>query len=86
MLTCSWKESFGVECPSCGAQRSIEALYHGHVTESLSYFPALIPFAILIFLAAIHIIWPRKTNVKWLLYSMFLTAGLMLGNWISKLF
>lgn len=85
MIRCSWKESFGVECPACGAQRSFLELIHGHIWESIVLFPALLPFLAVVIIATIHLIRPFKTAPKWIIRLILLTGVLMASNWIIKL-
>lgn len=85
MVSCSWKEHFGVECPGCGAQRSFLELIHGHVWESIALFPALLPFIAAVLIATVHLIRPIKSGPKWIVRLMLLTGILMLGNWVIKI-
>lgn len=85
MLPCSWKESFGIECPTCGAQRSIEYLLKGDVVASMIAFPALIPLLLTIIFAAIHLFRPQRVPAKWIAMTFSFSAVLMLVNWIVKL-
>lgn len=44
----------GFQCPSCGTQRAIHALAHGHIVEALSYnyfFVLSVPYALMAVLA-----------------------------------
>ena len=86
MLTCSWKEHFGVECPGCGAQRSFLALLEGELVESLLLFPALLPFMAVVIIATIHIIRPFNAAPKWIIRLIILTGILMVGNWVVKIY
>jgi hypothetical protein len=85
MIPCSWKESFGIECPSCGAQRSFLELMHGHLLESIVLFPALLPLIAVGIITIIHIIHPLKKGPYWIVRLFALSAVLMFGNWIFKL-
>lgn len=84
MLQCSWKETFGIECPGCGAQRSVVELIHGNLWESLHLFPALIPLLITIVLAILVIFDLVKINPIWIARFFGLTAFLMFGAWLAK--
>ena len=46
---CLIKQATGVPCPSCGTTRAIDALLHGHFTESV----LLNPFGLLVFMAMV---------------------------------
>jgi hypothetical protein len=85
MISCSWKETFGIDCPSCGAQRSFLELMHGHLLESLQLFPALLPLMAVAVLTIIQLIRPMKKGPYWIVRLFALSAVLMLGSWIFKL-
>lgn len=36
-VKCLWRVATGTLCPSCGTQRALYALTHGHLAEALSY-------------------------------------------------
>lgn len=85
MIPCSWKETFGIECPSCGAQRSFLELIHGHIIESIVLFPALLPLIAVGILMVVHILRPMKKASLWIVRLFVLSAVLMLGNWVWKM-
>lgn len=85
MLSCSWKETLGIECPSCGAQRSFEELLHGHFWESIQLFPALFPLIAVVILAIIHLIRPFSSGPTWIVRLFAFSAILMFGNWTLKM-
>lgn len=86
MITCSWKETFGIECFFCGFQRSIYALLEGDLLQSFIYFPALLPFIFTISFATFHILKHVKNGHKVILTSFIITVTLMLTNFAVKLF
>lgn len=85
MLPCSWKRYLGIECPSCGAQRSFLELVQGEVVDSFLLFPALIPLLIVIILTIIHLIKPSVLRPIWIVRFFVLTASVMLVSWLIKL-
>ena len=85
MIPCSWKEQFGVDCPSCGAQRSFLELLTGNVLESVVLFPALIPFIALILFTGLHFIFNFKHGARVILVLFVLCIFLMLLNFVIKL-
>ena len=85
MLPCSWKETFGIDCPGCGAQRSLAELFRGNFLESLYLFPALIPLLITLVLSALIVFKLVKINPIWIARFFGLTAFLMFGAWLAKL-
>jgi Protein of unknown function (DUF2752) len=86
MFACSWKQHLGIECPGCGAQRSFLELINGNILESIRLFPALIPLISTFVLTAIIIAKPSAFHPKWIVRFFSLSAFLMLGNWIIKLY
>ena len=49
-IQCPWRMLTGTQCPSCGFQRALNALAHGHVCQALSYnyfFILSIPYALI---------------------------------------
>jgi len=85
MIPCSWKETFGVECPACGTQRSFFALTQGDLIDSIVLFPALLPMIALVTITIIHLIKPFQSAPKWIIRLVILTGILMVGNWILKM-
>jgi hypothetical protein len=66
LLPCAYKSLFGIDCPICGAQRSLLLLLQGKFVESLyMYFP-LIPILSLIIIAPFRILQPRWISRKFL--------------------
>lgn len=86
MLPCSWKEYFGVECPTCGAQRSFLELISGNFLESIFLFPALIPFLAVVVLTILHLIHKRLVHPKWIVVLFSITVIVLLVSWIVKFF
>ena len=85
MIPCSWKEQFGVDCPSCGAQRSFIELLGGDLLESILLFPALIPFLGMVVFTALHFIFKFKHGARVILVLFVLCIFLMLLNFVIKL-
>ncbi|MDR1653114.1 MAG: DUF2752 domain-containing protein [Prevotellaceae bacterium] len=55
MLTCPSKYLTGIDCPGCGFQRSIVALFEGRLWESLTLYPATIPFFVCLIFTLLHL-------------------------------
>jgi len=84
MFQCSWKETFGIECPGCGAQRSFVELIHGNISESIHLFPALIPLLATIILAGLIVFKVVRANPIWIARLFGLTAAIMFTTWVVK--
>ena len=85
MLTCLSKYYFGVECPGCGAQRSLVCLCRGEFLDSLALFPALIPFMVFMVVSVLSLIKPLNLNLKWVLVTAITTFSIMFGHYIMKI-
>src|ERR1700744_3922600 len=46
LIPCPFKKLTGIDCPGCGFQRSIMALFRGDLSSSLHLYPAAIPIII----------------------------------------
>lgn len=61
MPKCIMKLITGYQCPSCGTQRSLHALLHGHLTQALRYNYFFI-ISIPLFVIAMYAFWGIKKN------------------------
>jgi len=72
MLPCAYKYFFGIDCPICGAQRSMLLLLQGNLIESFKIYPPLIFLLALIFFAIAYLIFPKIIKTKFLKqYAVF---------------
>jgi len=72
MLPCAYKYFFGIDCPICGAQRSMLLLLQGNFIESFKTYPPLIFLLTFIFFAIAYLIFPKIVKVKFLKqYAVF---------------
>ena len=85
MLPCNWKTDFGIECPTCGFQRSFIELIHGHVGESIKLFPATIPFLITLVILIFHLRFKWKHGARFIVWSFAASAFLIASNYFLKL-
>lgn len=68
MIACPSKHFFSLDCPGCGMQRSILALFEGDFAGSLSLYPATIPIFTLLMYTAVHLKFDFKYGaaiIKW---------------------
>jgi len=85
MINCSWKEHWGIDCLTCGFQRSFLQLIEGNFIKSIETFPATIPFLLTIVLLGLHL-WRKYKNGSNAIVVMFsLTSVLIVANYIVKL-
>ncbi|MCK5441275.1 MAG: DUF2752 domain-containing protein [Maribacter sp.] len=85
MLPCLNKKLFGIECPGCGAQRSVSLLFQGEFVEAFQMYPAIYTIIPLLgFLLADNFFSIRYAN-RIIIALMILSVILMLGNYILKI-
>jgi hypothetical protein len=85
MITCNWKQEFGVDCLTCGLQRSIELLLKGEFIESFYMFPATMPLLLTFVIVILHI-WKRfNQGHKWIISMFSLSAVMILINFSIKM-
>lgn len=82
LLPCTFKQCFGVDCPTCGMQRAFIELLKGNLTTSLSYHWALIPTLTLFTFLLLHLKFgfSRGTLVLKVLFGV--NVGVIILNYI----
>jgi hypothetical protein len=85
VLECSFKKHIGVECMGCGFQRSLEALFHGDLLQSIQLFPATIPLISTVIFTILHLVFRFKLGHRWIVFLFALSASLMLIHFILKI-
>lgn len=84
-MECSWKSTFGVDCLTCGFQRSIKLLSEGRFWDSILMFPAAIPLIVTLILLVLHLYFRFKRGAQYILFSFSFTALLIVVNFSLKL-
>lgn len=85
MLPCFYKKFLGFECPGCGMQRSIIALFRGELYESFLLYPPLFFIILLLVLLIIHLIFKLKHGANILKWMFILNAIVIIISFIIKL-
>jgi hypothetical protein len=85
LLPCPFKKLTGVDCPGCGFQRSVIALFKGDIVTSLHFYPATIPiiFTSLFVALAIRFRIDNRHFVKKTLY--IITGSVIMVSYIYKI-
>jgi hypothetical protein len=84
MLTCPSKKFLHLECPGCGLQRSVIALFRGDIQSSLSLYPATIPMLALLVLVALHLRFDFRYGAVAIKYLQLGVAIIVLVFYIYK--
>ena len=84
MLSCPYKEYFGMDCLGCGMQRSFIALLKGDFVSSFYHYPALIPMILMFMFLIVHLIFKFKSGGTWLKYMFIFVVAIVVINFILK--
>jgi hypothetical protein len=85
MLTCPFKFLTGADCPGCGLQRSIAALFDGRFLDCITLYPATIPFLICLIFTALHLKFDFRHGAKIIVALYVFTAVTVVGFYIFKI-
>ncbi len=85
LLACPFKLYSGIDCPGCGLQRSILALFRGSFLESFKLYPATIPIIFILVFTFIHLKWDFKFGAQLIKIVFSGIAVIILINYIYKI-
>ncbi len=85
MLPCAYKYFFGIDCPVCGAQRSVLLLMQGNFVESFRMYPPLIFLFALIFFAVVYLLFPSVIKAKFLKQFAVFVLIIIVINYAYKI-
>ena len=86
LLTCPFKYLFGLDCPGCGFQRSILALFRGELLMSLKLYPPTPLIIILVIITAIHLKFELKNGAYFIKMIYIGITLIMVTNYLYKIF
>ena len=86
LLTCPSKHFFYVDCPGCGLQRSILALFEGDLVKSLQLYPATIPILFCFIFTALHLKFNFKQGAEIIKWSYILSVTIILISYFYKMY
>ena len=85
LIPCFYKKFFGVECPGCGMQRSIIALFKGDFQDSFLLYPPLGLLVTLLALLIIHILFDLKYGAQMLKWLFIVNVIIIVLNFIYNI-
>ena len=85
MLPCAYKYFFGIDCPICGAQRSLLLLMQGNFEESFKIYPPLVFLLILSVIAVCHLAFPSVIKARYLKSYSAIVLIIVLLNYTYKI-
>jgi hypothetical protein len=84
MFTCPSKKFLHLECPGCGLQRSVIALFRGDIQTSLGLYPATIPLLVLLGFVALHLRFDFRNGATVIKYLYIGVAVIVFVFYIYK--
>lgn len=86
LIPCPFKKLTGIDCPGCGFQRSLLALFKGNLNDSLHMYPATVPFllTVLFVLFSYKLRIDNKHLIKKTMYVA--TGSIMLVSYAFKMY
>lgn len=84
LLTCSFKENFGVECLGCGTQRSFLALMKGDVVQSFIYNPGVLLILLTLLISFVVYKYFPKYSFRTIVTSFSVTVIAMTVSYVLK--
>ncbi len=85
MLTCPSRKWLHMDCPGCGMQRSIIALFRGHIYESFLLHPAGILVIAMLLLTIAHLIYRFRKGALLLIWMQSCIAIVSLTFYVYKI-
>ncbi|MCD6067666.1 MAG: hypothetical protein K0S33_2492 [Bacteroidetes bacterium] len=84
-LTCSVKSHLGIECPGCGTQRSLIALFRGDIIASIQYHPGVILFLITLIIVGLQIKFNFRNGGTVAMWAFISTVTVTMVNYALKM-
>lgn len=85
MLPCLNKQLFGLDCPGCGLQRSVDLLLHGEFVAAFQMYPAIYPIMMLLSFLITSSFAQFKYSQQIKVALIFMTAGTIIISYILKM-
>jgi hypothetical protein len=86
LLSCPFKQTFGIDCPGCGLQRSLIYLMQGDFMASFKMYPPSVPILAIVFFLPFHLKYDFKNGALLIKVLYIIIALLILLNYIYKLY
>lgn len=86
LLPCLNKEIFGLDCYGCGGQRAMLLLVKGEFGAALKLFPPIYPVLFLLGFVIFNLFYKFKNDYIIKIGLVILTAAILVGNYIFKMF
>ena len=78
LLRCPFKYLTGIDCPGCGFQRSLLALFQGDLHKSFAFYPATVPLLLFFSYGIADKFFRLDTRGDWVKKSLFMAISSMI--------
>lgn len=85
LIPCPWRYFFHMDCPGCGFQRSLIALFRADLASSVALYPATIPILFLSFFTLLHLKFQFAKGAILIKYLQLFTGTVILVFYIYKI-
>lgn len=86
LLACPIKQHFRIDCPGCGFQRSVLALFEGDLVRSFTLYPATVPLMVLLLFTMVHLKIDFKHGTFFIKILYIGISLIIIINYIYKIF
>ena len=86
LLDCPVKQYLGIDCPGCGFQCSVLALFEGDLVSSFKLYPATMPLIILLLFTMAHLKIDFKHGAFFIKIFYIGISLIIIINYIYKIF
>lgn len=86
LLSCPLKAQTGLDCPGCGFQRSMLALFQGDIAAAFHLYPPSIPIAMLFLFTPTHLKFDFKHGALVIKILYLAVAVTVVLNYIYKIY
>lgn len=85
MFPCLNKKMFGLDCPGCGMQRSVDLLLHGEFLAAFQMFPAIYPILLLLIFLTTTLFVKLKYAQQIKMTLMLVAAATIIVSYLLKM-
>lgn len=85
LFACPIKAHLGIDCPGCGFQRSVVALFEGDIAGSLQLYPATLPFIFLIIYTLMHLRYDFRSGAMHIKILYIAVSLIVMIHYIYKI-
>jgi len=86
LLACPIKQHLGIDCPGCGFQRSVLALFEGDLLNSFKLYPPTMPLIALFLLTMVHLKFDLKHGAFFIKIVYIGISLIIIINYFYKIF